>query len=315
MSWWALGGAAAFQLVAGVLRARAWFHVIRDSSPEAAGLRYRDVVVAHLGGVGLNAVLPAHGGDAVKVALVSRKVPDRRLATLAATLVPPALVEAVFAALLLAGIFAFGLVSLEVLTSALPPGGTVLVIAAAIGLTLLAAVLFRSRLGKLLDDVRSGLTVLGRPRILVTHVVPWLLAGRVVRLVAFALVLTAAGVSFGILPALALMALQGATPSAGAAATAARIALIAAVLAGTGAADVPATEVAEALAAAYGVTSVVNLAVSGLVIAGLLGTTSPRRILAFGRSAVRRVRHERGRPWAKPQSVDGTRPQPRTARS
>jgi hypothetical protein len=308
MSWWALGGAAALQLAAGVLRARAWFHVIRDSSPEAAGLRCRDVVVAHLGGVGWNAVLPAHSGDAVKVVLVSQKVPGRRLATLAATLAPPALVEAAFAAVLLAGIVAAGLVSLEVLTSALPPAGAVLVIAAVVGLALVAAVLFRSRLGKLPDDVRAGLAVLGRPRILAARVVPWLVAGRVVRLLAFALVLTVAGVSFGVLPALALMALQGATPSVGAAATAARIALIAAILAGAGAADVPATEVAEALAAAYGVTSVVNLAVSGLVVAWLLGTASPRRILEYGRSAMHRVTRERTGPWADPRPVDGMRP-------
>jgi hypothetical protein len=314
MSWWALGGAAALQLVAGVLRARAWFHVIRDSSPEAADLRYRDVVVAHLGGVGWNAVLPAHSGDAVKVVLVSRKVPGRRLAMLAGTLVPPGLVEAAFAAILLAGIVAAGLVSLEVLTSALPPAGTVLVIAAVVGLAFVAVVLFRSRLGKLPDDLREGLAVLGRPRVLATRVIPWLVAGRVVRLLAFALVLTVAGASFGILPALALMALQGATPSAGAAATVARIALIAAVLAGTGGADVPATEVAEALAAAYGVTSMVNLAVSGVVVACVLGTASPRRIVRYGRSAVHRVTRERARPWAKPRPVEVPRPEPRTAR-
>ena len=122
MSWWALGGAAALQLVAGVVRVRAWFHVIRDSCPEASDLRYRDVVLAHLGGVGWNAILPAHAGDSVKVALVSRRVPDRRLTTLAATLVPPGLVEAAFTALLLAGILAAGLVSVDVLSSALPPG-------------------------------------------------------------------------------------------------------------------------------------------------------------------------------------------------
>ena len=134
---------------------------------------------------------------------------------------------------------------------------------------------------------------------------PWLLAARVVRLISFALVLTAAGIPFGLLPALALMALQGATPSAGAAATAARIALIAAVLAGTGAADVPATEVAEALAAAYGVTSAVNLAVSAAVIAWVLGTTSPRRVLAYARSAMGRLKRQRGRPLARPRPVDG----------
>jgi hypothetical protein len=307
MGWWALGGAAALQLIAGVVRVRAWFHVIRDSAPEACDLRYRDVVLAHLGGVGWNAILPARGGDAVKVVLVSRSVPERRLATLAATLVPPALVEAAFTAILLAGILAAGFVSIDVLTSALPPIGTVLVIAGAVVVGLVALFVFRRRVEKLVRDARDGLAVLRRPRILATHVVPWLLAGRVVRLLAFALVLTAAGVPFGILPALALMALQGATPSAGAAATGARIALIATVLAGTGAAEVPATEVAKALAAAYGVTSVVNLAVSGLVVAWFLRTVSPKRILAYGRSAVRRVRRERARPVAEQRAVGGTR--------
>src|SRR5215204_2507717 len=100
MSWGALAVAAALQLVAGLLRARAWWHVIRETSPEAADLRCRDVVVAQLGGVGWNAVLPAHTGDAVKVVIVSRKVPGRRLSTLAATLVPPGVVEAAFTALL-----------------------------------------------------------------------------------------------------------------------------------------------------------------------------------------------------------------------
>jgi hypothetical protein len=306
MVWWALAGAAALQLIAGVVRARAWFHVIRDSVPEASDLRYRDVVLAHLGGVGWNAVLPAHSGDAVKVVIVNRRVPGRRLATLAATLVPPGLVEAAFTAILVAAILAAGLVSVDVLTSALPPTGTVVVIAGLVIVGAVALVLLRGRLEKLLRNVRDGLAVLGRPRILATHVVPWLLAGRAVRLVAFALVLTVAGVPFGILPALALMALQGATPSAGAAATAARIAVIATVLAGTGAADASATEVAKALAAAYGVTSIVNLAVSVLVIAWLLRTASPKEIVAYCRSALRKVRRERGRPLAKPRAVDGT---------
>jgi hypothetical protein len=314
MSWWALGGAAALQLVAGVIRVRAWFHVIRDSCPEAEDLRYRDVILAHLGGVGWNAVLPAKSGDAVKIVLVSRSVPGRHLATLAATTVPPALVEAAFTAILMAGILAAGLVSFDILSSALPPVGTVLVVAGIVCAVGVALVLLRRRLQKLLQDVRAGLSVLGRPRIIATHVVPWIVAGRVVRLVSFALVLTAAGVAFGILPALALMALQGATPSAGAAATAARIALIATVLAGTGAADVPAEDVAAALAAAYGVNSIVNLVISVAVVAWYLRTLSPRRILAYGRSAVKRVRRERRergrerpRPLAEPRPVDRAR--------
>jgi hypothetical protein len=295
MSWVALGGAAALQLLAGIVRVRAWFHVIRHSWPEASELRYRDVVLAHLGGVGWNAILPAHAGDAVKVVIVNRRTPERRLAMLAATLVPPALVEAAFTVLLLAGLLVTSLVSLEALTSGLPPAGTALIVAGAVCAALVATLIFRRRLERLIESVRTGLAVLGRPGVIATRVVPWLVAGRVLRLLAFALVLTAAGVPFGLAPALALMALQGATPSAGAAATAARIALLSAVLAGTGAADVPAQDVAKALAAAYGITSMVNLAVSGAVIAWLLRTTSPRRIVGYARSALRRLKRDRAR--------------------
>jgi hypothetical protein len=310
MSWSALGGAAALQLVAGIVRVRAWFHVIRHNCPEASGVRYRDVVLAHLGGSGFNAVLPARAGDAVKVALVSRRVPNRRLAFLASTLVPPALVEAAFTMLLLAGLLVASVVSVATLTSALPPVHMALVIVGAVCVAVVLALIFRRRLRRIVEEVRAGLAVLGRPGIIATRIVPWILAGRVLRLLAFALVLIAAGMSFGLGPALALMALQGATPSAGAAATAARIALLATVLAGTGAADVSAARVAEALAAAYGVTTVMNLAASGVVIAWLLRTTSPRRITGYARSAVGRVK--RARPVrTKGPPVDGTRLEPK----
>jgi len=308
----ALGGAAVMQLLAGVVRVRGWFHVIRHSCPEASELRYRDVVLAQLGGCGWNAVLPARAGDAVKVALVARRVPDRRLATLAATLVPPALVEAAFTGLLLLALLGAGLVSLKTVAPAIPAAGTGLVIAGAVCLGLAAAFIFRRRLEQLVRNVRSGLAVLARPGVMATRVFPWQLAGRGLRLVAFALVLTAAGVPFGLGPALALMALQGATPSAGAAATAARIAVLATILAGTGVAGVPPERVAKALAAAYGVTSAMNLAVSAAVIAWVLRTVSPRRILGYARSALTAVKRQRAadtRPWASPEPrpVDGTK--------
>jgi hypothetical protein len=135
--------------------------------------------------------------------------------------------------------------------------------------------------------------VLRRPRILATHVLPWLLAARVLRLAAFALVLPALGMPLALAPAVAIMALQGATPSVGAAATAARIALLSAVLAGTGAADLAPERVAEALAAAYGATSVLNLAASIGAVAWLLRTAHPRRIGSYIRDAVASIRPAR----------------------
>jgi hypothetical protein len=309
VSWMALGGAAVLQLVSGVVRMRAWFHVIHDASPDASDVRYRDVALAQIGGSGWNAILPARAGDAVKVALVSRRMPKRRLTLLAATLVPPALVEAAITVLLLAGLLANGLMSLKTLTSSLPGTTTVLILVGVVAAVLVAGVVFRRRLHQLLLNIRSGLAVLGHPKAMVKCVVPWVLLGRVVRLLSFALVLVAAGVPFGIVPALALMALQGATPSAGAAATALRITLLAGILSHTGASGVPATRIAEALAASYGVTSAVNLVASAAVIAWTLRTVSPRRIFRYARSSMQNLKRERktgDRPWKRSRPAEAT---------
>src|SRR6478609_11104988 len=86
-------------VLGGVIRMRAWHAAVVATNPE---VRYRDVVVAHLGGAGFNGVVPAHGGDAVKLGLVKRKVPEAPFGKLLGSLAPPAAIEATLTALLLA---------------------------------------------------------------------------------------------------------------------------------------------------------------------------------------------------------------------
>jgi Lysylphosphatidylglycerol synthase TM region len=286
MSWLALGGATVLQLLAGLVRVRGWFHVIRHSSPEASRVRYRDVALAQLGGCGWNAVLPARAGDAVKVALVSRRLPEAPVATLASTLVAPALVDAVFTALLVAGLLAVGPITPGDLAPTLPGAASVVAITALAGVAIAGTVLFRSRLRRFAHDARAGLALAGRPRFLATRVVPWQLASRALRLVALALVLTAAGMSFGIAPALALMALQGAAPSVAPAATAMRVAMLAGVFAAAGAGGASAEQIAAVMVAWYAVSSITNLTASATVTAWELRTVSPRRIVGYARSAI-----------------------------
>src|SRR4051794_41434365 len=66
----------AFSVLGGVVRMRAWHAALADAAPT---VRYRDIVVAHLGGAGFNGIIPAHGGDAVKLALLKRRGPGGRL--------------------------------------------------------------------------------------------------------------------------------------------------------------------------------------------------------------------------------------------
>jgi hypothetical protein len=292
--WLALGGAALLQLVAGLVRARGWLNTIRHSCPEAAGLRYRDIAVAHLGGCGWNSVLPARAGDAVKIAIVRRQLPRTPVATVGATLVAPSVVDAILTIALVIGLLCAGAISPAELTGQLPEASVVPVAAGLAGGALLAIYLLRHRLRRFAGHLRAGMSAVSRPGFMVTRILPWQAAARVLRLVALALVLVAAGLPFGIVPALALMALQGATPSMAPAATAVRVALIAGVFVGPGAGAVSAGEVATVLVGWYAVSSLTNLTASAAVTAWVLRTASPRRIFTYAREAFADVGREPG---------------------
>ena len=74
-----------------LFRARAWQNIVRAAYP-ACRLRYRSALGAYIAGVGVNSILPARGGDVVKVYLVKSPVEESTYPTLASTLV----VETIF---------------------------------------------------------------------------------------------------------------------------------------------------------------------------------------------------------------------------
>jgi hypothetical protein len=88
-----LGAGLVLHLLADLVRNNGWFTVLRAARPDDVGLRRRDVQAAAFGGRGINALLPARAGDAVKIALLRRRAPDAQIATLAATLIPETLFE------------------------------------------------------------------------------------------------------------------------------------------------------------------------------------------------------------------------------
>src|SRR3712207_5344038 len=57
------------------MRARAWFNILRDAVP-GRRLRYRSVSAAYLAGQGVNGLVPARAGDALKIVMVHRRLPD-----------------------------------------------------------------------------------------------------------------------------------------------------------------------------------------------------------------------------------------------
>ena len=90
----ALAVACSLQALRLVVRTRAWRNILQAAYPDRR-VRWGGVLGAYLGGVGLNAVTPARGGDVLKLFLVKRRVEGSTYPTLTATL----LVETLFDAL------------------------------------------------------------------------------------------------------------------------------------------------------------------------------------------------------------------------
>ena len=74
VGWGYLAAALALSLALQLCRAHAWANSLRAAYPDS-GFREREVAAAFLIGSGLNGVLPAKGGEAIKIVLAKRSVP------------------------------------------------------------------------------------------------------------------------------------------------------------------------------------------------------------------------------------------------
>jgi uncharacterized membrane protein YbhN (UPF0104 family) len=100
----ALGLAVACHLLKTVCTSRAWRNTIAAAYPETA-VPWRSIYAAYLAGVGVNAIVPARAGDAVRLYLAHRAVPGSTYTALAATLVALSLFDTAMAL----AIFAYAL--------------------------------------------------------------------------------------------------------------------------------------------------------------------------------------------------------------
>jgi uncharacterized membrane protein YbhN (UPF0104 family) len=89
----ALAIALLLQALRLAVRTRAWRNIIAAAYPHTP-VRWRSVLGAYLGGVGLNAITPARSGDVLKLFLVKHRVEGSTYPTLGATLVVETLFDA-----------------------------------------------------------------------------------------------------------------------------------------------------------------------------------------------------------------------------
>jgi len=287
---WLLAGTVLY-LVAQAVRTRGWFTILRAAYPEATELRARHVTRAYLAGAGINALVPARGGDVVKLAMVRRRIEGARYPTLAATFVPETLFETAFGTGLVVWALANGFLPVPTAGGELPALDVSLVVehplpVAAGGVVVGAVGWLLVR--RLRAPLRQGVAILGSPARFVTGVASWQALARLVRLGSMAAFMAAFGLPVTPSTVVLVMAAQGggrilplAPASAGL-----RLAMLS-----YGFVEVTGhpVDIAAITAFTFGVGAV--LALAGLVVAlGILahecGTLSPRRALVAARAWV-----------------------------
>jgi uncharacterized membrane protein YbhN (UPF0104 family) len=219
----AVAGASGGWLVLGVLlhianqiaRGRGWYTLLRGACGDDPALRRRDALLVWIAGAGAGGVLSARGGDAVRVLLLSRRVPKTRTSVLAGTLVAEAAGDTFVGVAVLVAAVAFGAAPALGLPGA-ETAGWVAVALASLGLALIAARRLRggpllptgSRLRGIADGVGTGCASLGRPGTYAATVLPWQTASRLLRGAAIACFLAAFHLPAGAAAVLLVMLAQ-----------------------------------------------------------------------------------------------------------
>ena len=107
MHWAALAIAVCFHLLRLTVLSRAWRNVLAAAYPSAR-VRWRSIFGAQLAGVGVNAIVPARGGDVVRIVLAKRRIDGATYPTVASTILLLTLFDMVVAGALVIWATALG---------------------------------------------------------------------------------------------------------------------------------------------------------------------------------------------------------------
>jgi uncharacterized membrane protein YbhN (UPF0104 family) len=164
------------------VRTRAWRNILAAAHPEVE-VRWRTVLGAYVAGVGVNALIPARGGDFLKLYLVRRGIPGSAYPTLAATLFVETLFDLVVASALLAWALSLGVLPGLNVIPVLPqvdwfwlfqhPRVAIALAAAALVGGFVAGVWASTHIRAFRDRVASGFAIVREPRRYLQQVVPW----------------------------------------------------------------------------------------------------------------------------------------------
>jgi hypothetical protein len=299
--WWLVAGVL-LHYGHQVVRIRGWWNILRASYPDADTLRYRDVVAAYFAGSGLNAVVPARGGDVMKLYMVKQKIPNGHYPTLVGTFVPEGLFETLCGIALLVWALARGFIPVPTSRLELPTLDASFIIAhpfisaaiaGALGTGLMFFVRWLRHGGqRFLERLKLGLAVLKTPAEYVEHVVSWQALGRLIRLGSLACFLAAFAIPVTLASVVLVMAAQGggriipiAPVSSGL-----RLAMLSYGLPEVTGQAVDIASITAFTVVVSSVLLVISLLISLVIIFRVLGTLNPRHAVRKARSAVGELR-------------------------
>jgi hypothetical protein len=260
-------------------RALAWHHALGASWP---GVMRRRVCAWYLCGAGLSGVLSGRGGDAVRLALAKRELPDATWPALAGT----ALLEGGAQALvgLIPALIAIG-IGVDALPAPSAPVAGAIATAAA-GVAVLAIRCPRAR--RLFKELARGCAALRSPRRCLSRILGWELAGRLLRLAAVGCFLHAFGLPTSIAVVVTVGVIYGSgstvpVPAAGPAVSAGALLVALPIAAGH---SIDAGAVSALLIVQPMLLTTVGVTVSLILLAVLLGARTPAPLLRTARSVI-----------------------------
>jgi uncharacterized membrane protein YbhN (UPF0104 family) len=217
VDWTAFGIALLFLLAMQLARAWAWRNVLQAAYP-GKRIPYLGIAASYLAGAGINAIVPAHAGDATKVFLVKRQIPDSSYPAVTSSFLVQTVFDTAIGLLVLLYAISQGL---------LPPLPRIPELPAfelsfwaenpklffiAVGVTLLAIAIgvyyLAHHVRRFWARVRQGVVILAEPRRYLREVAAWQGVGWLCRFAAFWFFLEAFGIGGSIGSVMLVMSCQ-----------------------------------------------------------------------------------------------------------
>jgi uncharacterized protein (TIRG00374 family) len=217
IEWTAFGIALLCLLAMQLARAWAWRNVLRAAYPEQP-IPFRPLAAAYLAGAGINAIVPAHAGDATKVFLVKRQIPGSSYPAVTSSFLVQTVFDTSVGILVLLYAISQGLLPPLPQIPKLPAfeisfwveNPEVFAIVCAVLLLAIATAIYllAHRVRRFWARVRQGLVILTEPRRYLREVAAWQGVGWLCRFAAFWFFLEAFGIGGSLGNVMLVMSVQ-----------------------------------------------------------------------------------------------------------